>query len=109
MGVLPAYATYAGYKTFPTEALNPFNLKRYLGAGGNAAHFNIVQSVPTLDDGLSAGAGAYSDAGAQITAGSATSPGSGGGAAGSRTTTLPITSGAGADGAVFIYARGIVE
>jgi hypothetical protein len=92
--------------------INPFNLKRYLGAGAAAfaATGNLVtETVATLDDGLVSGAAAASSTG-NVTASAATSPGSGGGAAAFGSSTMSssvITSGKGADGAVLIYVRGL--
>jgi hypothetical protein len=93
---------------------NSFTLKKCLGAGGGASGYNgnlggvTAQTTITLDDGLVAGAGATSGSGASVTAGNATSPGCGGGAAISvaySNLTPTVTSGAGKDGGVYIYTR----
>jgi len=112
---------YSGGVTVSCEAVNPFDNKRYLGAGGYAyANANLSskymdnETVPTLDDGYGAGAGA-SYAGAtdatNVTAGRATGNGNGGGGAAisiyGSAGSGAATSGAGSDGAVFIYARGV--
>lgn len=85
-----------------------------LGAGGGSgsrsagSSYIKTQTVPTLEDGLSAGYGVC-DYGQVNTIGiSATSPGSGGGGACltyNASWTGTAQSGAGADGAVEIYTR----
>lgn len=112
---------YQGGKTASCEAFNPFDNKKYLGAGGlayaysdSSSHYVNAETAPELDDGSSAGAAAgYSGTvdTTSVTAGGATGTGNGGGGAviaiyGSNGTGI-ATSGAGSDGAVFIYARGI--
>lgn len=99
-----------------STALNPFNLKRYLGAGGGAGGMSTAnptyQTTPTLDDGNKAGAGLcyQGSTGMNITADSATGAGNGGGGAcllvSTSDTTHSATSGAGSAGAVYIYVQG---
>ena len=117
-----AAIVYQSGKTVSCEAFNPFDYKRYLGAGGSIdAHIDgapttgEVETAPTLDDGKSAGDGMIvtgSSDSANSEAPAATGSGNGGGAAaivvynGSANTYSAI-SGAGSNGAVFIYARGV--
>ncbi len=107
-------------RTVPNECFNPFSLERCLAAGGGAngycdetRQYAYGQSVPTLDDGLSAGAAAFSVTPSNVTADDSTSVGCGGGAAllayYDRNYSSTITSGAGADGAIMIYARKAVS
>jgi hypothetical protein len=107
------------------SALNPFDLKKRLGAGGsatcacpsNSSTSVAAQTALVLDDGLQAGNGRgfQSTTGTEAVAGySATSPGSGGGAiaiavAYNVTANIPFTVGKGADGAVFIYVEGLAS
>ncbi|MGE4485344.1 MAG: glycine-rich domain-containing protein [Oscillospiraceae bacterium] len=115
-------ALYPGGDTFSFEALNPFDMKRYLGAGGAAyayaysdSTYEIVETAPALDDGNSGGSGVSHSSNTSdsedATADSATGNGNGGGGVAVATwadyQTRTATSGAGSDGAVFIYARGI--
>ena len=104
-----------GGNGYPTMCINPFIGQRILSAGGYATlrvsgGYLVSQPVLTLPDGNSAGAGLAYFGTDDVTADSATSPGCGGGGAANGYTTDPVntvTSGAGADGAVFIYARGV--
>lgn len=112
---------YVGGRCELAAALNPFDLKRYLGAGGNAYGIYSgnykAQQTPILDDGNSAGAGyalyTTADVG-DLSAENATGAGNGGGAIAvfmnsSSAAYGTFTSGAGADGMVSIYVKGASE
>jgi len=101
--------------SYPSMAINPFSLVKTLGAGGGStgrssgSSYIRTQTVPTLEDGFSAGAGVseYTNSNSVVGNG-ATSPGSGGGGAClsyNDTYAGTATSGIGAAGAVYIYAR----
>jgi len=115
MGIYPNIGeTTAGGKTWPLMAFNPFDLSKTLGAGGGSGgrstgdSYSKVQTVPILEDGLSAGAGICTYGTSSPVGNSATSPGSGGGGTcltNNSSWTGKATSGAGADGAVKIYTR----
>lgn len=107
-----------GGRTRILECLNIFNGLRYLGAGGSVSAWMgtgsasaSAQTAQTLDDGLRAGSGAAYGGepnNVNVTAESATSPGSGGGSAMNYVHGSPVgsvLSGAGAPGAVMIYVR----
>ncbi len=112
-------SSFHGQST-PNECFNPFSFERCLAAGGSAngyctstEQYAYGQYAPTLDDDLSAGSAAFSTTPSNITAGTATSVGCGGGAAllayhDANYLSYTITSGAGADGAVKIYARKVL-
>lgn len=104
--------------TYPLMCFNPFDLTVILGAGG-ASHQrtsiedDYVQSAPHIfPDGGRAGSGLASfNVASDVVAEVATSMGCGGGGCTSvgpsSNTVNTATSGAGADGAVLIYARGL--
>lgn len=91
-------------------AINLFNMKRYLAAGGGASGTSSpsAQTGQTVDDGSGKGGDAAVTTGTTATAQSGTGYGNGGGAVIVRSASEPTgtTSGAGAPGAVLIYARG---
>lgn len=97
------------------SCFNPFTGERILGAGGSASGFTSPQAYPAGKNkitGLGGGNAATStSATANVSGQKATEPGCGGGAAlrfypSSSSVTGTTTSGAGADGAVYIYVQG---
>lgn len=106
--------------TSPMCALNPFDGLRRLSAGGTVSlrvnegvlSVEACQTAPVCDDGLVGGSAGYvENATSDFTiTDNPTSPGSGGGgvamilqSTSTSENTIKLTSGAGADGAVFIY------
>lgn len=96
----------SGGRTNPHMAFNPFNMKRYLGAGGGGSAA-LSQTTGTIQAGGKAGAAAGSTSSSTVTAESATGYGNGGGGACIEREGDPptVNSGAGSAGAVLIYAR----
>lgn len=95
------------YSINPAMCFNPFECKRILGSGGSSLNVNSNHFDPI--DGTGGGIGATSET-SKCTAGSATAPGCGGGGAccnSNSSTKFIATSGAGADGAVKLYVRGV--
>ena len=94
----------------PSACFNPFESKRILAAGGYACEFNTrsaaINGGKDPVDGKGGGNGGYSTTSAYAT--DADSPGCGGGGALSTYTgsSRRAVSGAGADGAVYIYVQG---
>ncbi|MCL2401956.1 MAG: hypothetical protein FWC90_04865 [Oscillospiraceae bacterium] len=112
MGLMP------GGDTIPAMALNPFTGEYLLGAGGAAGTFQLgtgaagrtgwMQAGHDFGDDLKAGGGVarWSEVMQDAIGESATAVGSGGGSAASYCQLGRVAaSGAGADGAIYIYAR----
>jgi len=106
---------YPGGRTIPYMCRNPFTGALTLAAGGGCGLSGATGSVGWQQNGLNFGGGQVSGGGVirhhtnpvlDVQAHNATSPGSGGGAGGSREQIgRSATSGAGADGGVLIYVR----
>lgn len=115
--VLAASSNY--YECFgrPEQCINPFTGEIFLGSGGGAytstsgspdtAKAGLGGKNPVT--GLGGGDGAAGIDGATVRAENASLPGCGGGAANVTTSGGKATSGAGADGAVYIYFLGVAD
>jgi hypothetical protein len=102
-------------KSFSSEAWNPFTKKYFGGAGGYAYGVNdntlYAQAAVELNDLLIAGAGRAEYSGSALVGYSATSPGSGGGAAVGVFNAISaniVTSGKGGSGIIRLYRKAVI-